>query len=159
MRRALFALWLVAAVVLLFVVGSWIHPPVTHFGSPSSLVVSVMWLVGVVPLSFRVWFRAEHRREQLVVETALNSWRAGAANAGALVARAIELALADEDEDSLRRLLEELSHRMPARLEATLMPFTQAATAWLSDDGGHSSRDEHLQAARDAARPLLIALT
>lgn len=159
MRRALFALWLVAMLVVLFGVGQLLYPPVAHFGSPGWLLVASIWLVGVVPLSFRVWFRLQHQREQQVVETALKSWRAGAADAGALVAQAIELALADEDEASLRRLMEVLAQSAPARLAPTLTPFMQAATEWLADDGGHSSRDEHLQRAREAARPLLPELS
>ena len=160
MRRALFALWLLGALVLLFSVGSALYPPIAHLGSPSSLLISAIWLVGLVPLSFTVWFRLEHQREQQVVQTALNSWRESAPGAGALVAQALQLALAEEDEDALKQLLEVLSRSAPPRLpEAALQPFMKAATEWISDDGGHSSRDEHLERAREAAKPLLTALT
>jgi len=157
MRRVLFALWLVAAAVILFGAGQWLHEPVGRLGSPASLLVIAIWLVGIVPLSFTWWFRVEHQREQQVVQTALSSWREQRADAGSLVAQAIELALADEDEDALKKLLEVLA-TAPARLDPALKPFMKAAQDWLSDDGGHSSRDEHLQAAREAARPLLPLL-
>ena len=99
----------------------------------------------------------QHQREQAVVQHALGSWRDHTADAGALVAQAIELALADEDEDALKKLLEVLA-TAPARLDPALQPFMKASKEWLSDDGGHSSRDEHLQLAREAARPLLPLL-
>lgn len=158
MRRAFFALWLMSAAVGLFFVGQVLHPPVGRFGSTASLLVIALWLVGVVPLSFAVWFRAQHRREELAVETALKLWKAGDPGAGKLLAEAIELALAEEDEAALRRLLDTLGASAPARLEAALSPFVKAATAWMRDDGGHSSREEHLAAARQAARPLLTEL-
>lgn len=159
MRRALFALWLAAAAVVLFVVGQLIYPPVAHLGSPASLLVGAMYLVGVVPLSFTVWFRLQHQREQQVVQAALKAWREGTAGAGALVAQAIELALAEEDETALRALLQVLQQSAPAPLQATLKPFIQAATEWLADDGGHTSRDEHLEQARAAAQALLPLLS
>jgi hypothetical protein len=157
MRRVLFALWLVAAAVIVFGVGQWVHEPVGRPGSPASLFVIATWLVGIVPLSFTLYFRLQHRREQEVVQAALRSWRVQAANSGVLVAQAIELALADEDEDALTKLLEVLG-TAPARLDPALKPFRKAAQEWLSDDGGHSSRDEHLQMVREAARPLLPLL-
>jgi hypothetical protein len=157
MKRVLFGLWLVVAAVVLFAVSQWIHPPVGNLGSPSSLLVIAIWLVGIVPISFTFWFRVQHRREQEVVQTALRSWREQTPNAGVLVAEAIELALADEDEDALKLLLEVLA-TAPAKLDPALKPFMKAAKEWITDDGGHSSRDEHLQAAREAARPLLPLL-
>lgn len=159
MRRVLFGLWLVASLVGLFVTGGLFHEPVFHFGSPSSLLVAAVWLVGVVPLSFTYWFRVQRTREQQLVDAALQSWRAGAPGAGALVARALEFALAEEDEDSLRRLLDVLAHSAPPPLSHTLEPFMKAASEWLSDDGGHSSRDEHLERLKASAVPLLPQLT
>jgi hypothetical protein len=69
--------------------------------------------VGVVPASFAVWLRLQHRHEQEVVATALRSGREGAPNAGALLAQSIQEALADEDEDALKRLLEVLKTSPP----------------------------------------------
>lgn len=151
-------LWLLVALVLLFGVGSLFHSPVAEFGTPSFLIVSAIWLVGVVPGSFAVWLRMQHRHEQEVVAAALRSWREGAPNAGPLLGQAIVEALADEDEDALRRLLEVLK-TTPGRVGPTLEPFMQAAHEWLSDDGGHSSRDAHLDRVREAARPVLAALS
>lgn len=158
MRRAFFALWLMSAAVGLFFVGQALHPPVGRFGSTASLLVIAVWLIAVVPLSFAVWFRSQHRREELAVETALKLWKAGDPGAGKLLAEAIELALAEEDEAALSRLLEALRASPPARLEAALQPFSKAALEWMKDNGGHSSRDEHLAAVRHAARPLLTEL-
>ncbi len=159
MRRALFVLWLVSAAVGLFVVGQRLHPPVGRLGSPASLLVIAVWLVAVVPLSFAAWFRAQHRREARAVETAVKRWRAGDPGAGRQVAEAIELVLSDEDEAALERLLDALGADAPARLGESLEPLIAAATAWMKDDGGHASREEHLEAVRAAARPLLAQLT
>lgn len=159
MRRVLFGLWLVVSLVGLFVIGGLLHEPVFHFGSPSSLLVAAIWLVGVVPLSFSFWFRVQRTREQQLVDEALQSWRAGKPGAGALVARALEFALAEEDEDSLRRLLDVLARSAPAPLSQTLEPFMKAASEWLSDDGGHSSRDEHLERLKVSAASLLPQLS
>lgn len=159
MRRVFFALWLVGAAVGLFLLGSLLHPPVGRLGSPSSLLVTAVWLVLVVPLSFAFWFKAQRRREELVVETALTLWKAGDPAAGALMAKAIELALEDEDERSLQKLLEALLASAPHRLDANLEAFVRAANDWLHDDGGHSSREEHLERARAAARPVVTQLS
>jgi hypothetical protein len=157
MRRLFFSLWLVVAAVGLFLLGSNLHPPVGRFGSPSFLLVAAIWLVLVVPASFAAWFRAQRRREELVVEAALTLWKQGDPAAGALVAKAIELALEDEDERSLQRLLEVLL-ASSQRLDGPLESFVKAANAWLHDDGGHSSREEHLARAREAAQPLVMTL-
>ncbi len=159
MRRVLFVLWLLVALALLFGVGSLLHSPIAEFGTPSFLIVSAIWLVGVVPASFAVWLRLQHRHEQEVVATALRSWNEGAPNAGPLLAQAIQEAIADEDEDALRRLLEVLKTRAPGNVGPALEPFMKAAHEWLSDDGGHSSRDAHLDRVREAARPVLAALS
>jgi hypothetical protein len=158
MRRALLALWLISSAVGLFLLGGALHAPVAQFGSPSSLMVTAIWLVGVVPLSMSFWFRLQRRRERDVIEAALETWREGTVGAGALLASAIEFALEEEDEDSLRRLLDALARSAPPTLEAPLQPFLKAAREWLSDDGGHASRVEHLERLKASARPLLPKL-
>ncbi len=158
MRRLLFALWLVLAAVGLFAAALAIHPSVAHFGSPASLAVAVVWLVGVVPLSFTWWFHTQRQQERSLVERALSSWRDQQPGAGALMARALEFSLAEEDEHSLCRLLDALSWAPPEELDVALIPFMQAATEWLCDDGGHSSRCEHLDQLKVSAAPLLPVL-
>ena len=158
MRRALFALWLVSSAVALVVCGAALHPPVMHIGSAAFLAVAATWLVGVVPISFFFWFQAQRRREREVVETALKTWREGTAGGGALVASAIELALDEEDEDSLRRLVEVLGRGAPATLGPVLDPFMQAAREWLADHGGRDSREVHLERLKATARPLIPKL-
>lgn len=158
MRRAFFALWLVSAAIGLFIIGQILHPPVGRFGSTASLIVIALWLVAVVPISFTVWFRAQRRREELAVETAVKLWKAGDPAAGKQVAEAIELALSEEDEAALKRLLDSLGANAPARLDEALKPFISAATEWMKDDGGSTSRNDHLDAVRAAARPLLAQL-
>lgn len=158
MRRVLFALWIVCTLALLFGVGSLFHSAVAEFGTPAFLIVSASWLVGVVPASFAVWLHLRHQHEQEVVATALRSWREGESNAGPFLREAIEEALADEDEDALRRLLEVLK-TTAGSVGPALEPFMKAANEWLADDGGHSSRDAHLDRVREAARPVLAALT
>lgn len=158
MRRALFALWLVSSAVCLFAIGALLNPAVLHFGSLYSLIVGALWTVLVAPLSFRFWFRVQRAREQQEVEQALKSWRDGAPGAGTLVAHALELVLAEEDEASLRRLLEVLEGGAPQQLEPALQPFRQAAQSWLRDDGGRSSRDEHLEQLKAAYRGLAPVL-
>lgn len=158
MRRAFFALWLMSAVIGLFLVGQVLHPPVGQLGSPASLLVVAFWLVAVVPLSFGVWFKAQHQREARAVETALTLLKAGDPKAGRQVAEALELALAEEDEAALKKLLDSLGGHVPARLEASLAQLVTAAQVWMKDDGGHASRDEHLAAVREAARPLITQL-
>lgn len=157
MRRALFALWLVSSAACLFAIGALLNPAVLHFGSLYFLIVAALWTVLVVPLSFRFWFRVQRAREQQQVELALKSWRDGAPGAGTLVAHALELVLAEEDEASLRRLLEGLEGGPPT-LEPALQPFRQAAQAWLRDDRGRSSRDEHLEQLKAAYRGLAPVL-
>lgn len=157
MRRALFALWLVSSAVCLFAIGALLNPAVLHFGSLYSLIVVAIWTVLVVPLSFRFWFRVQRAHEQQQVEQALKSWRDGAPGAGTLVAQALGLVLAEEDEASLRRLLDALEGGAP-KLGPALQPFLQAAQAWLRDEGGHSSRDEHLEQLKAAYRGLAPVL-
>ena len=55
-------------------------------------------------------------------------------------------------------MLEVLKTRS-GKCRPALEAFLQAANAWLADDGGHSSRDAHLDRVRDAAQPLLAALS
>jgi hypothetical protein len=159
MRRVLFVLWLVVALGVLFNVGSLIHSPVADFGTPSFLIVSAIWLVGVVSASFAVWLRQQHRHEQEVVATALRSWAEGAPNAGPLLGEALQEAIADEDEDALRRMLEVLKTRAPGKVGPALEPFLKAANEWPLTTAGHSSRDAHLDRVREAAQPVLAALT
>ncbi|HEY1086439.1 MAG TPA: hypothetical protein VGE37_02050 [Archangium sp.] len=158
MRRLFFVLWLVVAAVGLFGLGSMVHPPVGQPGTPAFLLVGAAWLVLVVPLSFAAWFRAKRRDEELVVETALTLWQQGDPGAGALVAMALELALEDEDERSLRRLLEVLLASTKERMDPSLERFVKAANDWLHDDGGHASREEHLERAREAAAAVMTRL-
>ena len=146
-------MWLAGSFGVLFLMGQLVHPAVAHFGSPSSLLIVAVWSVGVVPLSFTWWFRASRAREQAAVQRALTGWQQGAPGAGADVARALELVISEEDEAALRRFLEVLSDA-PAPLEPTVQPFLQAAAAWLADDGGMSSRDEHLERVKAAFRNL-----
>lgn len=153
MRRALFGLWLAGSIGVLFLIGQLVHPPAAHFGSPSSLIIVALWSVGVVPLSFVFWFKASRAREQQAVSQALTDWQQGVPGAGAEVARALELVLSEEDEAALRRFLELLAHPPPA-LEPAVQPFIHAAQAWLADDGGLSSRDEHLERVKVAFRHL-----
>ena len=158
MRRLLFALWLVLSAVGLFAAARLIHPSVSHFGSPASLAVAVVWLVGVVPLSFAWWFHTQRRHERALVELALSSWREQRPGAGTLMAQALECSLAEEDEHALCRLLDALSWAPPQELDLALVPFMQAASEWLCDDGGHSSRREHLAHLKESAAPLLPVL-
>lgn len=158
MRRALFALWLAGSVGVLFLIGQLVHPPIGHFGSPSSLIIVAIWSVGVVPLSFTWWFRASRRREQAAVQQALADWRKGVPGAGAEVAHALELVLSEEDEAELRRLLDVLG-QAPPTLQSSVQPFLRAAQEWLADDGGIASRDEHLERVKAAFRALGPQLT
>ncbi len=138
MRRVLFVLWLLVVLAMLFGVGSLLHSP-AELGTSSFLIVSAIWLEGVVPASFAVWLRLQHRHEQEVVATALRSLSEGAPNAGPLLAEATQEAIADED--ALRRLLEVLKTRAPGKVGPALEPLLRAANEWLADDGGHSSRN------------------
>ncbi len=153
MRRALFALWLAGSVGGLFLIGQLIHPPIAHFGSPSSLLIVAVWSVGVVPLSFAFWFRASRAREQEAVQRALLDWQRGVPGAGAELASALELVLSEEDEAALRRFLEVLA-KAPAPLQPAVGPFVEASRTWLADDGGLASRDEHLEHVKAAFRQL-----
>lgn len=149
MRRALLALWLAGSLVVLFCVGVLLHPPVAQFGSPSSLLIIALWSVGLVPLSFVFWFRSSRAREQEAVQRALTKWQQGLPGAGAEVARALELVIAEEDEAALERFLQ-LFSRTPPSLPPAVQPFLLAAQAWLSDQGGLASREEHLDRVREA---------
>lgn len=148
MRRVLFFGWLAATAAFLLLLSF------TMFPHTSAWMISLaFWAVGVVPLSFKLWFNAQRRREEADVDAALEAWRTKAPGAGALMAKAIEEALDEEDELSLERLLLALDR------ESTAAPFISAARTWLKDDGGRDSREEHLQAARELARPLLPRLS
>lgn len=153
MRRALFALWLAGSVGVLFLIGQLVHPPIAHFGSPSSLLIVAVWSVGVVPLSFMLWFRASRAREQEAVQRALLDWQKGAPGAGAEVVSALELVLSEEDEAALRRFLEVFANAPPP-LKPAVEPFMEAARTWLADNGGMASRDEHLEQVKVAFRQL-----
>ena len=126
-----------------------LHPAVGQFGSPSSLLIIALWSVGLVPLSFVFWFRSSRAREQEAAQRALTTWQQGLPGAGAEVARALELVIAEEDEAALKRFLQ-LFSRTPPPLPPAVKPFLLAAKAWLGDQGGLASREEHLDRVRDA---------
>jgi hypothetical protein len=65
----------------------------------------------------------------------------------------IEEALDEEDEKALLRLVQALEPSPDAA------PFVAAAREWLRDNGGRSSRDEHLAAARERAHALVPKLS
>ncbi|MFZ5443551.1 MAG: hypothetical protein ACOZQL_26330 [Myxococcota bacterium] len=148
MRRALFYGWLLGSGALLGGV-AWSAFPHTS----AWMIALAFWAVAVVPLSFKLWFDAQHRREEADVDAAIEAWRTKAPGAGAKLAVALEEALDEEDERSMERLLAALER------EPDAAPFIAAARTWMKDDGGRASRDEHLDAARELARPLLPRLT
>ena len=148
MRRLLFYGWLLVSGALLGGV-AW-----SAFPHTSAWMISLaFWAVAVVPLSFKLWFDSQRRREEADVDAALEAWRKKAPGSGAKLAQAIEEALDEEDERSLERLLAALER------EPDASPFITAARTWLKDDGGRASRDEHLDTARELARPLLPRLS
>lgn len=148
MRRVLFYGWLLLSGAFLGGL-AW-----SAFPHTSAWMISLaFWAVAVVPLSFKLWFDAQRRREEADVDAALEAWRVKAPGAGAKLAVAIEEALDEEDERSLARLLQALER------EPDASPFITAARTWLKDEGGRASRDEHLDAARELARPLLPRLS
>jgi hypothetical protein len=149
MRRTLFGLWMVGTAAALLLLSLSLFP-----GSHRALIVSsLFWLLGIAPLSFTLWFRAQRRREEEDVDAALEAWRLAKPGAGQAIAKAIEEALEEEDEVSLARLIKAL----PA--DPTFTPFVTAAETWMHDDGGRSSRNDHLDAARELARPVLPVLS
>lgn len=148
MKRALFFGWLAATAAFLLLLSFSMFPHTSAW-----MISLAFWAVAVVPLSFKLWFNAQRRREEADVDAALEAWRTKAAGAGALMAKAIDEALEEEDEVSLERLLLALDD------DGTAQPFIKAARTWLKDDGGRESREEHLEAARELARPLLPRLS
>lgn len=148
MRRVLFFGWLAATAAFLLLLSFSMFPHTAAW-----MISLAFWAVAVVPLSFKLWFNAQRRREEADVDAALEAWRTKAAGSGVLMAKALDEALEEEDERSLDRLLSALEQDTAAQ------PFVSAARTWLKDDGGRESREEHLQAARELARPLLPRLS
>lgn len=148
MERALFGLWLVVSALVTSWLGFLVMPRTV--GVMSGLIA---WLLFVVPLSFRFWFDRKHAREVADVEAALRAWAARSPGAGRRLAVAIEEALDEEDEKALVRLLGAVEALPDAA------PFVTAARGWLRDNGGRSSREEHLAAARESAHALVPKLS
>jgi len=148
MERALLGLWLVVSGLMTGWLGYLVMPRST--GVMSGLAA---WVLFVVPLSFKFWFDRKHAREVADVEAALSAWAARSPGAGRRLATAIEEALDEEDEKALVRLLQAVESLPDAA------PFVAAARDWLRDNGGRTSRDEHLAAARERAHALVPKLS
>lgn len=149
MRRTLFGLWLVSSLAALMLLAVTVFP-----GSHRALIsVGLFWVLGVSPLSFTLWFRAARRREEEDVDRALEAWRLRKPGSGAALALALQEALDEEDEVSLTRLTRTLEG------EPEFAGFVVAAQAWIKDNGGRSSRDEHLEHVKELARPMLPVLS
>jgi len=142
-------MWFVSTAGALVILAAAVFPGSTV----AKLGALLFWAVAIVPLSFTLFFRAQRRREEADVGAALEAWRLKTPGAGKAVAVALEEALDEEDEVSLKRLLFLIEE------EPQFSPFIAAARTWIADDGGRSSRMEHLDAARELARPLLPVLS
>jgi hypothetical protein len=153
MKSILFSIWLVGSAVVLavFAQSAFPHTAAWMFGL-------VAWAVVVVPLSFQRWFAARRRHEESDTELALRSWSKREANAGVLLAVAVDEALEEQDERSLQRLLGALEGPPGDALRPERDAFLAAARTWLADEGGRSSREAHLEAAREQARSLTARL-
>ncbi len=149
MRRVLFGLWLVSTLGVLFALSLTVFP-----GAKLALIsCGLFWLLGVVPLSFLLWFRSARRREEADVDAALEAWHRRGPGAGRELAKAVQEALDEEDEVSLKRLL------IVLEAETDFAPFIVAANRWMTDESGRSSRESHLEAAKELARPILPILS
>lgn len=148
MERALFGLWFVASAVITGWLGFLVMPRTT--GVMTGLAA---WALFVVPLSFKVWFDRKHAREVADVDAALSAWAARSPGAGGRLAIAIEEALDEEDERALVQLVQAVDALPDAA------PFVSAAREWLRDNGGRSSREEHLARAREHAQALTPKLS
>ena len=146
MKPTYFALWLVASAFVLTGVAVATLPFLNAW-----LIGLLTWALLVVPLSFQRWFAAKRRREEDDTARAIKRWSAGAADAGALLAVAVDEALEEEDARSLEQLLQALTNPRGESLRPERDAFVAAARAWLADDGGRSSREAHLAAARESA--------
>lgn len=151
--KLLFALGLVASAVLLAVLGEVAWPSTSAW-----MLGLVLWAIGVVPVSFGIWFAKRRRHEEDDTEAALRSWAARTPQAGALLATAVDEALEEEDERSLERLVRALEDARDEAWRAERDAFISAVRVWLADAGGKSSRDAHFEAARERARPVLAHL-
>lgn len=153
MKPSLFGLWLVGSALVLIALAE-----VTLSTHNAWLFGVMAWAVLVVPLSFQRWFAAKRRHEEDDTALALEHWRRGAPDAGALLAVAVEEALEEEDARSLERLLQAFDGAQSERLRPERDAFVTAARAWLAHEGGRSSRDAQLAAAREHARSLGVRL-
>lgn len=153
MKPAYFAVWLVASAFVLTGLAVATLPFLNAW-----LVGLLTWALLVVPLSFQRWFAAKRRQEQDDTARAIERWSRGASDAGALLAVAVDEALEEEDARSLERLLQALNGAQSEPLRTERDAFVAAARAWLADDGSRASRDAHLAAAREQARPLTARL-
>jgi hypothetical protein len=149
MRRTLLGLWLVSMLAALVLLSLTLFP-----GAKVALIIStLLWILGVVPLSFTLWFRAQRRREEEDVDRALEAWRLKKPGSGAALALALQEALDEEDEVSLQRLIRTLDG------QPEFTGFITAAQVWMKDNGGRASRDQHLETVKELARPVLPVLS